>query len=294
MAKTLRAVKPKTAQPSRPKIVVYGGPGAGKSYGAVGFPVCYFIDVEDGANFAQYTDRLDAVGGMYMGQAQGATDLDAIIEEVKTLATVKHPFKTLVIDSVSFAYNAEILKEQLRLGDKDAFGASKKPAIQKLKTLLSWTKRLDMNVIFICQEKDVWGDNGKEGTTFDCDPKLGYELHLILRVYMQGASRKAKVGKSRLTAFATGDTFDWSYENFAAIWGNREVMEAEAVAIEVATPEQVAEVKRLLEIVKTPDGWVEKYLAEHDAEDWSAMDGEKVAAVITKLASKLAPVGVAA
>lgn len=284
--RALRGVEPKTAEPSKPKIGVFGKPGAGKSYGAVSFPVCYFVDCEGGANFPQYTDRLAAAGGVYMGPDQGANDFDTVIDEVKTLATVKHPYKTLIVDSVSKLYNTAILHEQLRLGDKDAFGASKKPAVQKLRNLLDWTNRLDMNVIFIAQEKEVWGANGKEGVTLDADAKLEYDLHLVLNIRQLGSRRAAFIGKSRIASFPTGESFDWTYENFAERYG-RVIMEAEAQPIVLASPDQTAEVRRLLEIVKVAPEYAEKCLARARAGDWSEMDADKIEKVIADLKGKL-------
>ena len=284
--RVLKGVAPKTAVPSKPKIGIFGKPGAGKSFGAVSFPVCYFIDAEGGANFPQYTDRLTAAGGVYMGPEQGANDFDTVIEEVKTLATVKHHYKTLIIDSVSKLFNTAILHEQIKLGDKDAFGASKKPAVQKLRNLLDWCQRLDMNVIFVCQEKQVWGDSGKEGVTMDADPKLEYDLHLVLNIIYQGPKRYARVGKTRLTSFPTGDTFEWSYENFAERYG-RVVMEEEAKPLVLATAEDVGEVVALLDKVKVPANYVENCLTKGKAETWAEMDADKISKVIADLRARV-------
>ncbi len=124
----LGAVDPKAAEPSRPKITVFGKPKVGKTWGALDFPSVYYIDTEAGADLAHYTDKLKKSGGMYFGREQGSQDFATVIEQVKALATEKHPYKTLVIDSLSKIYNMEINKEAERLGDKDGFGASKKPS----------------------------------------------------------------------------------------------------------------------------------------------------------------------
>ena len=61
---------------------------------------------------------------------------------------------------------------------EDAFGASKKPAIQLTRRLLAWFSKLDMNVILICHQKSQWKDGKEVGVTFDGWDKLEYELHL--------------------------------------------------------------------------------------------------------------------
>lgn len=283
----LKAVAPKVAIPKKPQILIYGGPGVGKSFGATQFPVNYYIDSEGGANLPHYTSRIEAAGGSYMGQEQGSLDFDVVVNEVKALATESHHYKTLVIDSISKLWNTAILHEQIRLGDKDAYGASKKPAVQKIRNLLDWLSRLDMNVLLLAQEKELWGDKGREGFTYDCDPKVAFDLHLILRIVLQGKRRMAQIGKSRFDAFPTGETFEWSYDNFADRYG-RAVMEAEAQPLALASDEQVAEVRKLLDVVKVAPDFAEKCLARGGASDWSEMDADKIAKVIESLKEKLA------
>ena len=72
-----------------------------------------------------------------MGPEQESRDFATVVEEVKTLATVDHRYKTLIIDSISEIYNTLITDEASRLGDKDAFGASKKPAVRLTMQLLN-------------------------------------------------------------------------------------------------------------------------------------------------------------
>ena len=71
-----------------------------------------------------------SAGGVYFGPDQGSLSFDTVIEQIQALATEKHPYRTVVIDSISKLFNIEIAAESERLGDKDAFGASKKPAVQ--------------------------------------------------------------------------------------------------------------------------------------------------------------------
>lgn len=287
MASKLKAVTPKAAEPSKPKILVYGRPGVGKTWVSLEWPSVYYVDTEGGADLAHYTDKLAKAGGVYFGPDQGSLDFKTVIEQVQALATEKHSYRTLVIDSVSQLWNTAITQEQARLGDKDAYGASKKPAVASLRQLVMWTTRLDMNVIFICHEKDVWGSDGKTGVTFDADPKLEYQLHLALNIQKLGPRRFAKIGKSRLEAFPEGETFDWNFAAFADRYG-RAVIEQEAKPITIATEEQVAEVRRLLDTVKLPEGTVEKWLNAAGATDFSEMEEDKILKVIASLKAKLA------
>lgn len=287
----LKAVDPKAAAVSKPKILIFGRYGVGKTWAALDFPSVYYIDTEGGADLSHYTDKLKASGGMYFGPEQGSQDFATVIEQIEALATEKHQFKTVVIDSVSKIFNDEITQEyeSLQKQGRDmskTFGAEKKPAVNMVRRLIRWIDRIDMNVILIAHEKAEWVNDKQVGMTFDCHEKLGYELHLCLNIEKQGNSRKARVKKSRLKQFADASTFDWSYEDFARIYG-KDVIEGEVKQVELASQEQLDELDHLLKTIKLPDGTVEKWLKAASVDTFAEMDKGKVAACIESMKKKV-------
>lgn len=282
----LKAVDPKSAEPSKSKILVFGKPGVGKTWTSLDFPSVYYIDTEGGANLSHYTDKLKKSGGVYFGPEQGSQDFDAVIEQVKALATEEHGHRTLIIDSLSKIYNNEIAKEMERLGDKDAFGASKKLAVKYTRQLINWIDRIDMNVILICHEKVKWANDAQEGVTFDAWEKLEYELHLCLNIQKRGGSRKAFVAKSRLEKFADSSTLDWSYEEFASRYG-RDVLEGKSKALVLANEKQVTEINYLVKLLNVPAETVTKWLEKAKAESLEEMESAKLQACIDSLKKKL-------
>lgn len=292
----LKAVAPKAAEPSRPKILIFGKPGVGKTYTSLSFPQCYFIDTEGGANLAHYVERLDAAGGVYLGPEHGSNDFKIILEQLQALATEDHPYKTLVIDSVSHLFGTEVANEQERMATerkKDEYGASRKGATSYMRRIVNWLDRLDMTVILIAHQRDEYGINEKTGqrevigATFDCWDKLEYILHLALNITEQGPARKAKVRKTRLLGFPKADTFNWSYEEFSERYG-REIMEASSKKMTLASPEQLTEINDLIERVRMPDDWLEKCLKRGKSERLDDMDSENIAAMINMLKEKMA------
>lgn len=288
----LRGKDPKAAEPSKPKVLIYGKPGVGKTWASLDFPGVYYIDTEGGADLSHYTDKLSQAGGLYLGPEDGACEFATVLSQIKALASEKHDHRTLVIDSISKLFNASVAMEAERLGDKNAFGADKKPAIASMRQMVSWLQKLDMNVILIAHEKVEWGTNDKgeraeTGATFDCWDKLEYELHLALRVVKQGKSRKAFIRKSRLLGFPEAESFAWSYADFAERYG-KHIIEGSVRTITLAAPEQISEVRRLLDAVRVEDDFAAKCFAKAGASDWTDLEGVQIEKVITFLRGRIA------
>ena len=291
----LLAVSPETVEPKKPKILLYGGPGIGKTWFSLSFPGCFYCDTEGGADLDHYRQKLLASGGMYFGPDQGSLDLETVIGQVEALATETHGFKTIIFDSATKLFNSAVADEQQRLGSADVFGASRRAPIRQMGRLLSWVNRADMNAIFICHEKDKWGVDTKGnreaiGVQFDCEPKLEYDLHLSIRATKIGSGKNAvrfgNIGKSRLLGFPEGEKFELSYDVFAERFG-RSIIEKEVVPVVLATPEQVTEINNLLDVVKLPEGETAKWLKKADVEKFEEMESATIQKCIQFLKSKI-------
>lgn len=285
----LKAIKPKTAEPKKPAILVMGEAGVGKTWTSLDFPKVFYVDVERGATNQHYTDKLEKSGGVYLGIEQGSQNFDEVLEQVRALRSEKHDYKTLVIDSFSKLFNIEIANEQERIkkaGKKDEFGSSKKPAVAKSRELIGLLGSLDMNVILISHVKPKWANGEQDGVTFDGYEKLEYELDLVLEIKKQGTSRKAFIRKSRLQKFPEATSIEWSYKAFAELWG-KEVIEQETKPVELATPEQLGRVAKLNDVLKTTPEEKDKHLSWADVTKYEDMPADKIKIVIDRLESKL-------
>lgn len=285
----LRGKNPKHAKPARPKIVLFGPPGVGKTWGSLDFPSCYYVDTEGGASLDHYTDKLEKVGALYLGPEDGANDFDVVLDDLRTLATTKHDRKTLIVDSFTKLFNTEIQVEHDRLvkqGKKTDFGVDKKPAVSKTRQLIAWLDKLDMNAILICHEKPLWQNGEQVGATFDGWDKLAYELNLVCQIVRHGADRKAKVHKSRFDSFGEGELLDWSYGEFAKRFG-KEVMEATSHAVALATTEQVKQARKLVDMLRIDESKVLKGFESAGVTCWEDMTSDRIQQSISKLQGQL-------
>lgn len=265
MASLLKAVKPKEAKQTRPKVVIFGKAGVGKTWGALDFPNVYYIDSEGGATEKEYIEKLNQSNGVYFGKEHGSQSFETVIEQLKGLATEKHEYKTVIIDSFTKLFDIEVANEVERLTASKtaiAYGIERKSAVKLTKRLIGWLDKLDMTAILICHSKNEYVKGEAIGFTFDGYDKLEYELQLCLEITKQGNSRKAFVRKTRIAGFPDATTFDWNYKKFAEMFGGEDKLNKSAIPIEMATSEQINEFRNLLSLIKLGDTPAEKRLME--------------------------------
>jgi hypothetical protein len=272
----------------RPKILISGKSGTGKTMFALGFPGVYFIDVEGGAVRRQYQQKLVDNGGVYMGKEDGSQDFKTVLEEVKMLATTKHDYKTLVIDSFSKLYNIASSIAEEKLGSD--FGRDKKEANRPTRQLMRLFDSLDMTVLLVCHLRDKWERKGSDitysGTTFDGYDKLEYDLDLWIEAQKAGNTRTYVVKKSRIDSFPEGDRFPLDYSTFSNIYG-ASIIEKESTPIILASPEQVEKLEKLVKIINLDPEIIQKWLSKAEAESFEEMTSETINKCIAYVETQL-------
>lgn len=294
----LKAVKPESKE-KRLKLFLYGPAGVGKTTAAIQFPNAYIIDMERGTDY--YDEAINA-GGSVVFQT---TNPDELKEEIKSLLTEKHDYRTLIIDPFTILYNAlqdkwtRIFEKHTRSDGKEKnadlqdFGPrywgrvkAEYKAIQRLLT------NLDMNVIITSHQKDIYGVGmTKIGVGPDSMKGDKHFFDFIFSLDVVNGQRiattekeRSPIGKPKFPA-----NFVWSYKNFLEFYGE-DIITRKAVAVEMASVEQVEEMERLLSVVKIEDETVTKMLTKYDVEHWSEMTKESLQKCIDFVNKKLNPI----
>lgn len=285
----LKAKKPEVTN-ARFKALIYANTGVGKTHFCCSFPSVYYIDSENLTDYPHLVKMIIDNDGDHAL----IRELTDIIKEVKELLSVKHKYKTLVIDSLSFPCGLLANLEAERLAAKSAgsegteFGANLAKAKRMTLHLGILLSRLDMNVIVTAHEKTRYISGAEVGKTYDINEKMAYSLGTVLNLRQQGNSKKAFVEKSRYPQMKLGELIDFQdgYETISKIFGD-EVFQNESKSEVLATSDQITEVKRLLQVLSITDDIVQKILIKGQAQAWEEMNGENVQKCIDNFKSKL-------
>lgn len=288
--------KAKTPEPKnkRVKMMVFSAPALGKTTAAINWPKSVIIDMEHGTD--NYHETIIKNGSIVLH----TTNPDEVKDEIKTLLTEKHDYRTIVIDPVTILYQA-IQEKWTRIFSKYA-DTEKATELQDFgfrywakvksdyKAIMRMLLACDMNVILTAHQKDVYGE-GMKKVGFGSDSMKGDEhiFDYVFQLVMDSKGRRtaitkkerAEVGKNKFPA-----EFEWSYPNFQIYYG-KDALERESTPIPLATLDQVALVKDLLSRVKVEDTFETDCLTKADVDSWEELTSEKIQKVIDLLKKKL-------
>lgn len=286
--------KPPEAKNKRVKMMVFSSPGLGKTTAAINWPKAVIIDMEHGTD--NYSDTIIKQGSIVLH----TTNPDEVRDEIKTLLTEKHDYRTVVIDPVTILYQA-IQEKWTRIFSKYA-DTEKATELQDFgfrywakvksdyKSIMRMLLACDLNVILTAHQKDVYGE-GMKKVGFGSDSMKGDEhiFDYVFQLVMDSKGRRTAITKKERAEIGKAkfpQEFEWSYANFLIYYG-KEALEREATPVPLASPDQVDEVKRLLSIVKVESDWEADVLTKADVDTWQEMTAEKIGKVLDFLNKKL-------
>lgn len=282
---TLRAKKPEPKE-DRLKLLLFSDAGVGKTTAATQMPKTYYIDTERGADKKQYTDAINASGGVYFGVIDGAGDPDEVLKEVEALSKSKHEYRTLVLDSFTTLFEAKCDEGAAKVGTD--FGKHTDYANRWAKKLFRLLTLLDMNIVVTSHAKDTWEKGERGEQTADGFKKQRYLFDLVLKLERRpNGKRFAIVDKTRYQEFPDRDSFEWSYAELEKRWGQAR-LDREANQVELASADQVAELTRKVEALSIPSDVIDKWLKAADADSFSEFTKDQATKAIKFCDDKLA------
>lgn len=289
----LKAKKPEVKE-KRLKMFLYGPPGSRKTTSAIKFPNSVLIDMEKGSE--NYAETIQKSGSVVLQ----TTSPDEVLDEVKALLTEKHEFKTLILDPVTIFYEST-QEKWTRIFEKYTTDAKNKElqdfgmrywgrVKSNYKAMLRMLLRLDMNIIMTAHQKDIYGSSmNKIGVGPDSMKGDNYFFDNVFQLNVSNDKAVATTIKQRsepLYPPKFPDQFEWSYENFCKFYG-KEIIEREAVPVLMASEEQVARVKQLIEVIKVPDTQIEKWFTTFDVDEWEETTCEQIQKCIELMETKI-------
>jgi hypothetical protein len=103
---------------------------------------------------------------------------------------------------------------------------------------------------------------------------------------MVGTKRYATVAKSRIDAFPVLTDINLDIETFKKLYG-ASVVDEDVTPIILATPEQLAEIKRIVDLLKITDEDLDKWLAKAQAVELDDLSKENATKFLEFLTKKL-------
>jgi len=271
----LRATKPKVKP--RLRCLIYGPPGVGKTTAACQFPAPYVIDTEGGTD--HYGKIIEDSGGVVWQ----SDDLSDVCREIKTLATVSHPYKTIVIDPFTSLFDTALDEGVATKGDD--FGKHTAYAKRGAKRLIRLLEQADMNVVLTSHEAPRWEGGEQVGTKPAGWADLPYFADVVFELRLLGKKRIARVVKCRPSWFEDQGQFEWSFDAIADAVGPALFDDVESIVL--ATDEQCDRLRELAGKVVGGDERLRKFLSRHNAEAINDIKSDDVQKVIDSLTNEI-------
>jgi hypothetical protein len=296
----LRATAPHPVE-KRLKMFLFGPPGSRKTTSAIQFPQSVLIDMERGSE--DYLKSIKKAGSIVLQ----TTNPDEVRDEIKTLLTEKHEYRTLILDPVTIFYEG-LQDKWTRLFEKHTDNEKNKElqdfgmrywgrVKSEYKSMLRMLLKLDMNIIMTAHQKDIYGSNmSKVGVGPDSMKGDNYFFDNVFQLSVGGGKAIATTIKQRsepLDPPKFPEQFEWSYENFLKFYG-KDIIERQAVPVAMASPAQVEEIKRLVSLVNIDEATIDSWFTKADVSEWSEMTSDTITKCITAVKKKLENAKVAA
>lgn len=292
-AKESAAGTPSPFQPAdkmekRPKILLWGDSGSGKTMLALQFPAPVVIDLERGSELYAGERSFDVVH---------TQDPDRVRELIDWLRANKHPYRTFVLDPVTLYWEAlqrkwsDIFLRRNKSGKGfkfEFYDFQPRDWMQirdEYQDLMRAILGLDMTVVVTAHSKAQYDDGQfmkKIGDTFDSQKKTPYLFDVVLQLTHDPATGRhlSRVVKDR-TRRLPQEAFETNYAVFERAFG--ESLRREARPFSPATTEQLIELWKLAKDYGMTESQVLSRLETYGAQRPEDLSAENAATICERL-----------
>lgn len=258
-------------------IACIAGPsGSGKSFFVANLHNALIYDTDIGGGLAYAADRIKRNKSERV-EVSSYLEVEYDLKKRQKDRTLNN-FNTLVIDHVTALHQDAQIRHNPN-ADKD-YGRSGEIATREWRRIRNFCRTFDFNLVITAHLKGRWENDKETGQMPDGGKNVEADMSIVLHLkkgdrypslaHVHKWRRDPEDSRGLVPA-----TFDLTLENFSKIHGNG-AMGAPREAVVMATPEQVASLGKLLEVVKLPDGTPEKWLKKAAVDSFDEMTGDTI------------------
>lgn len=287
------AKKVDTGPPAKERVILLlaGESGSGKSFFVANLKNALIFDTDIGGGLSYAEERIRRNGSE---RIEVGSYLD-IIEEIGKRQKHLDNITTLAIDHLSTLQQEANLRHNPSMASD--YGKANEKATKEWRKIRELTRNRDFNLVCTAHQKAKFENDKVVGITTDASKNIEGDMSIVL--YLLKAEGKkptaqnppiARVAKWRRdpddSRGLIPDVFPLTMDKFLEMHGSD--MSGQRHEIPMATPEQAAELERLVNIVKLPEDTVAKWLSKAKAESFSDMTAEVIAKCIAYTTSLVA------
>lgn len=246
-----------------------GDSSTGKSFFIANLKNALIFDTDLGGGLS-YADRMIRANG------SERIEVGSYLEVMEEVAKRRRQGKLKDITTLAIDHLTTLQQESINRhnpGAVDDFGRSYDKATREWRKIRELVRLGDFNLFCTAHMKSKYEKKEVVGLTTDASKNIEADFSIVLYLrHGNGYPSSAYVHKWRRLpddprgVIVRGDTFPFTMDDFISRHGCG--LDGKRVEIVMATPEQAAEVDRLLQVVKLPEGTVQKWLAKAKAESW--------------------------
>lgn len=274
-------VKAKETEEKGERVIalIGGDSGSGKSFFVANLKEAVIYDTDVGGGLS-YADARIAKNG---SERVEMFSYSAILEDIRERARSGRLKKHVCIDHITGLQQDAQLRHNPAL--EADYGRANAKATGEWRKIREAIRSLDCNLFVTAHLKAEYQNDKQIGVQADGAKNVEADMSVVIYLtHPKGSSYPslAKVVKWRRDPEdprgAVPRTFPFTMAEFEKIGGNG--MTRERDNVQLATPDRVTELERLLSILKLPDGTTEKWLSKAGAEKWADLTAEQLESAI--------------